>query len=96
MNSQEIKKDFINKIFENKKIVLMYQRTTRENQNIPLEEYTINPSDDVIENKKHFLSVITEQNIQITTYKENVINVFFKSNQNTEYYKEFHFEIIQS
>ena len=96
MNSQEIKKDFINKIFENKKIVLMYQRTTRENQNIPLEEYTINPSDDVIENKKHFLSVITEQNIQITTYKNNVINVFFKSNQNTEYYKEFHFEIIQS
>ena len=83
MNSQEIKKDFINKIFENKKIVLMYQRTTRENQNIPLEEYTINPSDDVIENKKHFLSIITEQNIQITTYKENVINLFFKSNQNT-------------
>ena len=96
MNSQEIKKDFINKIFENKKIVLMYQRTTRENQNIPLEEYTINPSDDVIENKKHFLSVMTEQNIQITTYKNNVINVFFKSNQNTEYYKEFHYEIIQS
>ena len=95
MNSQ-IKKDFINEIFKNKKIVLMYQRTTRENQNIPLEEYTINPSDDVIENKKHFLSVITEQNIQITTYKENVINVFFKSNQNTEYYKEFHYEIIQS
>lgn len=95
MNSQ-IKKDFINEIFKNKKIVLMYQRTTRENQNISLEEYTINPSDDVIENKKHFLSVITEQNIQITTYKENVISVFFKSNQNTEYYKEFHYEIIQS
>ncbi len=96
MNSQEIKKDFINKIFENKKIILMYQRTTRENQNIPLEEYTINPSDDVIENKKHFLSIITEQDIQITTYKNNVINVFFKSNQNTEYYKEFHYETIQS